>query len=558
MIAFVIFAAKHVLALALVMAAAAAAGTLIAGARGSLAIRSALGLAIWGQAFFFLALAGQLRLFPIVLLMVAVIAGGALRAGRPRLRWDAAGFFLPGLLFTLLFFVALYPPIAFDETLYHLPFVRAFAESGALRFLTTFRFPVFPQMHELLCVPLFLMAGDTATHLVSLAEVMLTAALLLEWGGRSGGLAAAIFLGSPIVVQLATVGYTDAALTLFVTAGFFCIDRGRIGHRAWFPLAGLSLGTACSVKYLGGYFAVAAFVIVVLYSRRAAVEFAASCAAAALPVTLWLIVNTHNPVFPFLPRLFGASAWAISFPPVGLEARLGRAARVLWDVTFARTRVNFEPPFTPFFILAVALVLIASLKSAGARCVTIVVAIYLVVFSFLPQDSRYLVPILPLISIAAASVVGERWPKAATTLAAFAIAPGLLYAVYVLALRGMPPATPAAREAMLTKRIPEYAALMRADRSLIYVHGAEQLKYYGRGELLGDVSGPYSYERILTGAETTASIARRLRSIGVRYFLVAKRVCAPPQPDGGMVLVYEDAAAQLWRVTYYESKPHRR
>ncbi len=62
------------------------------------------------------------------------------------------------------------------------------------------------------------------------------------------------------------------------------------------------------------------------------------------------------------------------------------------------------------------------------------------------------------------------------------------------------------------------------------------------------MTGPYSNERILAGAGDTKSIAAKLQDLNMSYFLVAKRRCTPPRPNGGMVLVYEDAAAQLWRL----------
>jgi hypothetical protein len=62
------------------------------------------------------------------------------------------------------------------------------------------------------------------------------------------------------------------------------------------------------------------------------------------------------------------------------------------------------------------------------------------------------------------------------------------------------------------------------------------------------VTGPYSNERILAGARDTKSIAAKLQELNMSYFLVSKRRCTPPQSNGGMVLVYEDAAAQLWRL----------
>jgi hypothetical protein len=562
----ILFFAKYVAVLALVLTMAAAAGTSAAGAREGLALRTALGLALWAHAAFVLSVLGVLRPVPLVLLAVVAI-GGALWRGRywrsggpmgpmgPMGRMGTRGAAL-ALCAVPLFALALYPPIAFDETLYHLEFVRTFAAEGTLRFVPELRFPVFPQLHELLCVPVFLLAGDVATHLVALAEVTVTAALLIAWGRHyhagAGTLAAALFLGSPLVVQLATVLYVDAALTLFVVAGFYALDRERYAY------AGLFLGTACSVKYLGGYFAVAALGIVLMraaHRRRDLLRYAIACAAAALPTTVWLLASTRNPVFPS----FGTSLWAPDLnPPMPLTDRLLATLRVVWDVTFSRERMNHQPPVTPLLGVLVLIAIAAAVRDTRARWIVLLSGGYLAAFSFLPQDSRYLMPLLPLVSIVAAVAIvrktmgpmGQmgRMGRVTAVLAVLAVAPGMAYAGYRLLRQGVPPVADAQRRAWLTERIPEYRALLRAGTDRIYVCRAEQLKSLAGGPLLGDFAGPYSYARILDGAATTRTIAARLRPLDVRYFLVARRDCTPPFANGGMHLVYEDPQAQLWEV----------
>jgi hypothetical protein len=376
--------------------------------------------------------------------------------------------------------------------------------------------------------------------------VIVTAMLLIEWGrrydGRAGWLAAALFTGSPLVVRLATITYVDAALALFVAAGFYALDRKRL------LLAGFFLGTACSVKYLGWYFAAAALVIVLVRTagwRREAVKFAIACAAAALPATAWIVMKTHDPFFPFA----STSLW--SLPPsrvASLGERVVGALRVLWDVTFARARVSHQPPVTPLLIVMVAVVVAASIRDTRARWVALLCAGYVAIFAFLPQDSRYLVPLLPLLSVTAALIVAKRWGKAVSVLALLAVAPGIAYAGYRIALQGVPPVTTSQRSAWLSQQVPPYHALVLAGNERVYVCGGEQLKDYAGGELLGDFNGPFSYGRILGDAHDTASIAQRLRRIDARYFLVVKQVCQPPRPNGGMILTYEDASAQLWRV----------
>jgi len=540
-----LFFAGHAAILALLLVTAAGAGTLALGAGEGLALRAALGLALCAHACFFLAAVGQLRPLPLIVLAIVAIAGGAMRA-RGIVRPSVSHIVVGLLVVAPLFVFALYPPIAFDETLYHLPFVRELARDGALRFLPAMRFPVFPQFHELLCVPVFLFGGDIATHLVALAEVVVTAALLMEWTRRydvrAGWLAAALFLGSPLVISLATITYVDAALVLFVAAGFYALDGDRL------LLAGFFLGTACSVKYLGWYFVLAALLIVLVRTagrRREAAMFAIACAAAVLPTTAWIVMKTHDPFFPFA----STSLWSLApSRTVSFGERVVGALRVLWDVTFARGRMNHQPPVTPLLIGMVAAVIAAAIRDTRARSVALLCAAYVAVFEFLPQDSRYLVPLLPFLSVVSAVVVAKRWGRAASVIALLAVAPGAAYAGYRIALQGVPPVTASQRSAWLSQHVPPYRALVCAGNDRVYVCGGEQLKDYAGGELLGDFNGPFSYERILGDAHDTSSIAQRLRGIDARYFLVVKQTCQPPRSNGGMMLTYEDAAAQLWRV----------
>jgi hypothetical protein len=290
------------------------------------------------------------------------------------------------------------------------------------------------------------------------------------------------------------------------------------------------------VKYLGFYFAAAALLIVIL--RRCGAVFALTCTLTALPMTLWIWFHTGDPLFPFLRP----SLWTLSpSPPVPLADRVS----LLWNATFARERAGMQPPVTPFLALLVVVLIAAAVKrDALARRVLLLSAGYLVIFNFLPQDSRYLVPLLPLLSIAAALPITARWPKALPLLAILAIAPGLAYAGYRIARQGVP----VPRDEWLARRIPEYRALRLAGTERVYACRGEQLKAHAAGPLLGDHNGPWSYARILTGAADTQTLAERMRRIDARYYLVAKRACPPPRAHGGMELIYEDAGAQLWRV----------
>ena len=84
------------------------------------------------------------------------------------------------------------------------------------------------------------------------------------------------------------------------------------------------------------------------------------------------------------------------------------------------------------------------------------------------------------------------------------------------------------------------------------IAGAEQLQHFAPGVVLGDVSGPWSAQRILGASRTAHDLARRLHVLDVRYVLVSRRACPPtwqklPAPPY-FELVHEDENAMLWRL----------
>ena len=544
-----LFVLQHAAVLVLLLVIAASTGTAVAGAGVPLALRSALGLAVAGQAFAILGAFGVLRPWTICIFVAISLVG----VRRIAMQWGMVATALP------LFVLALYPPIAFDETLYHLPFVRAIAGSGAIRFLSDLRFPVFPQIHELLCVPAFLLAGDVATHLVAVAEVLVLTAVLIAWPRQrhAGFLAAALVLGNPIVLQMSTVTHVEMALTLFVAAGAWCIDRAATENpTASIAAAGFLLGTACSVKYLGWYFAAAAFVYLVLFGRdrrRTIPIFLLAFTVAVVPMYACLIALTGNPIFPFLPQVFGSSPWGV--PLTDGSKSIVRALRLFWDITFAREHVGQQPPYSPLFAVALLVTIVAARRDRRLAFLSAVCVAYVAIFiAILPSDSRYLLPLLPLVSVVAASVFA-RWKTFCIALSLLSIAGGLAYAGYRVARQGPPPLNVAQRRQYLEQRIPELRALERRGAGRIYVCGAEHLKDFGGKDLLGDYYGPMSNVKIIGSAHDAAELSANLARIDVRYLLMSRKRCPrnwqdlPASPD--LELVYADDGASLWRVGFF-------
>jgi hypothetical protein len=558
-------------------------------------ISTVLGLALASYLLLLLGLAGRLQAVPVLLATALVHIFGVpvwretwddLRAGVPRPGW-LAGLALAVVPFAL---PALYPPSAFDATLYHLPFARAFVATGGLPYLVDLRFPVFPQANEILFAAVMLFGRDVAAQGVQLLATLLTAALLALWARRSfpalrasGALAAAIFLGNPLVSYLAGTGYIEPGLTLFVTGGLFAADRWReTGERRWLVPAAALLATAADVKYLGLYFLGAAALLVALVGlkprrlRERGLDVLLFGGVALLVLAPWylrLYLLTGNPVFPYVPQVFGANPWQ-SLPDPNREGtlvqRLVRAVRIPWDVVFHRGSYGGLPPISPVYLAAIPVLVAGAIREARLRrWLAIwfpVVAAFALACSWLPRDSRYLVTVLPLLSlmvvgaISATVALAGRWRSSrllAWALCLGCLAPGWLYGFSWMARNGPLPLTPARREAFLARKVPAYSAVSwlnhtRGRRYTVWALHAEQATYFADGRFLGDWTGLSSFGRVLEVSPNPEALHAELLRLGADHLLLsAVSTTSLPFPEDAAFLswfepVYQDDGARVY------------
>jgi 4-amino-4-deoxy-L-arabinose transferase-like glycosyltransferase len=581
-LATVLFFARHALATALLVATAWAAGRLVlrrwAGPVPA-AITLAVGLAACGQALLILGLLGILLPLPIVALVVA-IHGAAVSEWRRAARDWRASLALPeapssrafvmaaGSLALLLWVLALYPPVAFDETMYHLPFIRSFAESGSLPFLADLRVPVFPALAEVLGVPLYVLGDDVDTHAISWLAALATAGVLAAWvrlhaTALAAQLAAGLWLGTPIVVYLSGVGYIEPVLTMFVTGALYALARSRepAVARGWLLLAGGLAGSAAAVKYHGLFFVGALAIYLCCEVRR---ELSARCrrlgafgfgAGFAMLISYGRIVwHTGNPLFPFYPRLFGSSLW----DPAGQVAP-SAAANLLdfvtlpWRLVFDRGSVGGQPPHSLALLLALPVAVAAAWRLPSARWPLALATAY----AFLsPMDARYLVPAVPAAAFAVA-LGSTRWrPYLLHALLALALLVGLLYGVWSGGRRGPLPTETAGREAYLVRWLPLYPAVRFLNElrpngySALGVY-AENMVYLARGRWLGDWVGPLAYGRVSPLLADGEALAKELRRQQVEFLVLPLGRLARPawlSTSSRFTKIYADPLAEIYAV----------
>ncbi|MBI2212526.1 MAG: glycosyltransferase family 39 protein, partial [Acidobacteria bacterium] len=437
------------------------------------------------------------------------------------------------------------------------------------------RVPVFPHLDEVLRVPLFQLGGDVATHLLSILATLVTAGLLLAWftergDAAAGWLASALFLSAPLVVQLATTGYVEALLTMFVTASFYALDRWRDSEEVgWLLAAGVFAGCSASVKYLGLFWVGVSFLLVLAHGgrrMRSALLFALAVCLALAPWYGRIVYYSGNPLFPFASGIFGSTAWDIvTEEPRTLGDRCLALVRLPWDLLFARERAGLQPPFSPFLLALIPLAAMRAFGNGLVRALLIITLAWSVVWLWLPADARYLEPAIPLACVAGTIAVREvliRGTKDRRRLFAVAaivvLSPSVLYALYRIDRNGAIPLDRPGRDAFLSARVPEYGAIAfmnaRSDENdVAWLCGGEQLAYHYRGEMFGDFAGAARFT-LLTSARDERELATRAKSLDARYLLIVKRSCSIPALESGSPLsqfarVYDDQVTTVYERT---------
>jgi len=564
-------------------------------ARVSLAL--AAGTAIVGHAALLLGLARLLRPWVVLpLLLAANLAGRRswedpareLRAGREgaagsrRLAW-----LIPAAVLLPFFLLPLYPATAFDATMYHLPYAKAFAATGGAPFLRDLRFPVFPQLMEFLFAVLFRGGRDLPAQCLSVIVTLLTGLLLVAWGrtegeANAGWIAAAAFLGNPIVVYFGATAYVDPGLTLFTTAAFFAFASWRrTGRGGWLALAGFFSGSAAAVKYPGLFFVAALATAAVATGTsgrrlRGGLVFLAAAGAALAPWYLRLLVETGNPTFPYFAGLFGSSAWDSSTYRLNLPGpgRAGAAAAVgklllqfvtlPFDLLFSNRNFLSHPPFSPIYLIAEPILIVGAVRSARWRPLLAVAAAYMLFALTLPGDPRYLLPVCPLLALAASSILFGLLPvlqapvrsKTLALAAAVLLAPAFLYSARDIRRRGPVPASAEARERYVARRLPLYPAILQLNRSSgsgysLYAFYSENMAYFAQGRFQGDWFGPASFARVMEAGGTPRALWRTLHGLGADHVLFPSRTPPPVPADAPEFpslfrLVYADSAARVY------------
>lgn len=411
----------------------------------------ALGLLVVSTIVLVLAMIGILGSRTLAaLLVLPALAGVWMLRGvawrRPR--WGSRHWTVAGVAALLIgtFVGALSGDVGFDALTYHLAIPERYLFHGGVWVSPMSQFSVFPAATDMLYVPSLALADERAATLIHFQFGALTLAGLAVVGARRSRrcatLAPLVLLAEPLLHREMTWAYNDLASAFF---GLLAVDAAatwiRSEDRGALVRAGLLAGGCMATRYTGGAVLLAICVAIWLPPRHRRIRAnGVACVwlggLATLVLFPWLLRNllwTGNPIAPFLQDIFYSNG-AEFFDPVashqkmvwdfaiGVERSLGFLLRLPWTVTMESVpgsyRESFGYPISPLYLwlVPITLVLSAWRRRCDVAFELTAAGVLVVLWFFTVQESRYLLPALPLLALAGARGLdlllpqpGRRW-----------------------------------------------------------------------------------------------------------------------------------------------------
>jgi 4-amino-4-deoxy-L-arabinose transferase-like glycosyltransferase len=535
-------------------------------------------------------------------LVIALVLGQPWRLGqelnRILQRLKSRRAFVYGLIALVLIpllLLPLYPPTQWDATSYHLAAAKIYAKSQAVVFTPYLRFPVFPQLNEMLFTLMLIVYDDISAQLVQFLAMVLVGTALYAWGRRAfnsrvGLFAAVLWVSNPIVLWLGASAYIDAGMVLLVLLAVYAFFNWfQLRSREWLLLSAALFGFAAGSKYLALVHLAACgiFLLCVSLKDRKIKElilFVLMVAAVASPWYIRNIYYTHNPVWPYFASRLGNGTWTPDDVKSQLQEQasygLGRGPIALavlpWNLAFHAPLFHADPgSLSPAYLLLLPLAFMVAARSAYLRAVLLAVGLYTLFWFSTVQVLRYLVPAIPFSSLAGAAALENmlsRLPELRKTLIQQAL--NAIVCVVLLAVgwaRGatlipssLPPATAPQRVSYLRRFLPLYPAYeflngTKGNKYSVYALDCSNMAYFADGIFMGDWFGPARYSLLLSHLSRPQELYAQLRALGADYLLIPKTgdflntdttdsFLAPGFLEGKLKLVYADSRALLFAV----------
>jgi hypothetical protein len=485
-----------------------------------------LGIALQMALLFVLGVAGGLA---APWLLAAGAATGALALARLaaggafKTRWGVAraDFVVAAAFYVVVASSAARVPGYADDTMYHLPLARFYAETGGLGLDKWVRFPLFPQNMELLFALAFaLRPGDVvlAEGLASLPAFVIALGLVGagRWlrGSWFLGVAAGVaFLAMHVVDETLGYAYIDVGLASFSFATLLgAVALGARAPMAAYVALGVLAGAAAGCKLHGLVAPALAFAALAAFRAKpsALVAFAG---AAALFGSGWYLRSywiSGDPISPAGGPWFGYFLWDAT----DLAGQRAEQATFIRDVKLTRFPFALMKAGANLVIPAIFAAFAARRSRPVVLALWAMFLAYALLWFYESQVDRYLAPVLAIGVLLSAIVVYDLAVWATERFAPYGLEvarmPAHVFAAVAALLIGygigaFDRAGGELRKwnAILVKR-PGYVAFQQANAlaprygSRLVDVGLSGSVYFYDGVAIGDWFGPGRYSQFVT------------------------------------------------------------
>jgi Dolichyl-phosphate-mannose-protein mannosyltransferase len=407
-------------------------------------LRFALGAGVWAYGVFALAAAGLLSsraleaavwvsVFGLVLLVGTQIPA-AFKANLRRLKLPSIGgaILWAGFLALLLtvFLRAILLEMSHDAKVYHLNLPRIYLESGGFTYIANSVYSHWPLNIEMIYTAALAFDGFVlakAVHFLFGLAAFAVLFLIAKRAGRpeAGLIASALLIANRVVQIELTIAYVDVAMSFFLLLAFWQMHlaiENPDRRRQHLILAGMLTGILAGCKltgFIGGILLGIVYLVGTIKEDRRVRRFFEMLLFFGLPGVLllapWLIkstIETGNPVHPFLFNLFGGIDWNERLAQHAARwYRLMGMGREPLDYLLLPYRVIaeggrgfrfFDGKTNPIWFLMIPIALFSIRRNTFVRRGLFFSLLFFVYWAFSVQQMRFLIPMLPILSIAAA------------------------------------------------------------------------------------------------------------------------------------------------------------
>jgi hypothetical protein len=565
--------------------------------------RIVLGLAVWTAFMFTLAATGQLHRWCLLGFCLPWLGLGLLFYRRSDRTPGAAGRANPlsrraivrGVLLTVIvapcFILAMSPEVAWDASVYHLTLPKLYIGHQGFQSVAFSIYSNWPLNTELLFTAAMLLKDYVLATMVHFGFGLLTLyaiyTLCRVFHRREiAWLAMFLFLANQVVLWELSVAYIDLAYAFWFVAAFIFMMwwmENRPGRRTALLLCGLCCGLLAGVKVNGimgvGALAVLLLLRLVRLNRREFWDQAREMLGCfVLPViALWLpwllkaAWYAGNPVYPLLYHGFGGLDWSATlsaqFAAWQKGIGMGRTAAdyvllparviLLGDTGYA----HFDGRICRWWILLIPLMLVYGMRSPLVRRCLAVSGLFFVLWSVSSQQIRLLIPILPLLAVAAAATIHDlaeriRRPSRREATLSVCVIASALTAVGVNAgnygrafdlLKDLHERGPAVRQAAIHPVYRFINESLPADARLLCLNTNEGF-FLNREYLADSCFEASQIADWLRPASTKSEVRARLADRGITHVLIAKKDWGIAYPPALLALLSDpDCVRPLYR-----------